>query len=235
MAFIDPKSGKAFERDPEEGNIPTGLYLCELTRVSETGPSAKFPGSNNRLVFEFTVNDPNHSHLNGKKAVTFVGKTLLKSKEGRESNLVKLARMMGVVNPENGFDPDSLIGRKFNVMIEYTPGTNGEAGRGWARSAMAAGSPVANAANQTPPTSVAVAASTTGAAYHAGNLNARWDYSDGGDIRAANVLTGELQEFLTGNFCTKNAIRVKPAGSPPTAAKYAEEWGFTVLDSQIPW
>lgn len=135
MAMITPSEGKKFERDPEESNFPTGVYNCKLSRVEETGPSSKYPNGNPRIVFEFTVDDGPYK---GKKAVAFIGKTLHKSKEGRESNLVKWARLMGVQSPENGFDPDTLIGKTFQVMCELTPGTDGKPGRAWARQAIAA-------------------------------------------------------------------------------------------------
>jgi hypothetical protein len=137
MAMIMPTEGKGYDRDPEEGNYPTGMYVCVLTRVDEIDPSAKFPDGNRRLVFEFTLDDPNFPQFKGKKCAAFVGKTVFKSpKDGKESKLVTLARMMGVKEPEKGFDPDTLIGKKYHVMSEHLDG------RSWARQAVAiAGQP----------------------------------------------------------------------------------------------
>lgn len=228
MAMIDPNGQKKFERDPEEGNIPTGQYLCELSRVQETGPSAKFPGGNNRLVFEFTVVDPACPHLGGKKTVVFLGKTLLKSKEGRESNLVKWARMMGVVNPENGFDPDTLLGRRFMVMCEFAPGTNGEPGRAWARAAMASsGAPAPIAPNGAPIVNPPPASGTP-------DPNARWDYMNKDGKPVGGATTAELQQYITDNQLAIQNVRVKPAGAPPAQAKTADQWGFLSGDP-VPW
>jgi hypothetical protein len=133
MAMITPAESK-FERDPEEGNFPTGVYNCRLTEVRETGPSANYPNGNPRLIFEFTVDEGPYK---GKKTVAFIGKTLHKSKEGKESNLVKWARLMGVKNAEKGFDPDTLVGKVFQVMCELTDATGDKPARAWARTAMA--------------------------------------------------------------------------------------------------
>jgi hypothetical protein len=218
MAMISPSEGKKFERDPQEGNIPTGLYLCELSRVQETGPSAKFPNGNPRLVFEFTILD---GACKGKKAVAFLGKTLLKNKEGRESNLVKWARMMGVPDPEKGFDPDGMLNKRFNVMIELTPGTNGEPGRGWARSVIAANN-------------AAPAQQSAMDAFFAGNTPpdpaARWDYSDGTN-KLLDQTTAQIRSALAESGIALAKVWLKPAGAPRETAKTAEAWGFGVAET----
>jgi hypothetical protein len=217
MAMISPSEGKKFERDPQEGNIPTGLYLCELSRVQETGPSAKFPNGNPRLVFEFTILD---GACKGKKAVAFLGKTLLKNKEGRESNLVKWARMMGVPDPEKGFDPDGMLNKRFNVMIELTPGTNGEPPRGWARSVIAANNPAPAA----PPASAPPGDGPPPDEATGPDPAAKWDYHDGAKW-VANQTTAEVQQSIVINGLMAQALWVRPAGSKD--AKKADDFGFT--------
>lgn len=222
MAMISPTEGKSFERDPEEGNFPTGVYLCKLTRVEETGPGAKFPNGNNRLVFEFTVDEGQYK---GKTAIAFLGKTLHKSKDGRESNLVKWARMMGVRDPEKGFDPDTLVGKVFQVTCEYTPGTNGHAGRAWARTAIIASSAPASFANS--PTA-----------------GGHWDYTDGSTV-VPNVSTADLRAFLSTSGIDPAKIRAKPHLAPGSAAKPCSEIpelveglnpdGTAPAGGQIPW
>jgi hypothetical protein len=235
--MIDPNDGKQRDRDPEEGNIPTGLYLCELSRVSEVAPSAKFPNGNPRLVFEFTLCDPNYPALRGKKAVTFLGKTLHKSKEGKESNLVKWARMMGVANPERGFDPDTLLNKRFNVMVELTPGTNGEPGRGWARQAMLAVQQAAASPQPQPSLTASGSASTSGTigtpGPNAGDPNARWDAHDGAVV-TLNKSSAEVQAIINECKCDANKIWVKPAGTPREQSKTADQYGF-LNGSSIPW
>lgn len=240
--MITPEEGKKFERNPEEGNFPTGVYVCELSRVEETGPGAKFPNGNNRLVFEFTVLDPNFPQFGGKKAVAFLGKTLHKSKDGRESNLVKWARMMGVVTPERGFDPEMLLGKKYQVTCELTPGRDGQPARAWARTAIAlAPIGVASAASVAPPAAAPVAngVATPTSSFAGLDPHARWDATDGHDVMA-NKTTLEIQNFLTDNHVDSRVIKVKPAGAAPTLSRTAHEWGFisgkpgTTLE-QIPW
>lgn len=234
MAMISPTEGKKFERDPEEGNFPTGVYICELSRVEEVGPGAKFPNGNNRLVFEFTVSAGPHA---GKKAIAFLGKTLHKSQDGKESNLVKWARMMGVANPEKGFDPDSLLGKPFQVMCEFTAGTAGQPGRAWARTAIT----TATATPTLPATPVAPAPQAGGlgangmpAVVPTPDLNARWDYSDG-TSRELNRTTAEVMHFFATSGCDPRKIRVKPAGAPVGNAKTADLWGFGVKSEEAPW
>lgn len=223
MAMIEPGEGKKYERDPEEGNIPTGIYLAELTEVREVGPSKKYPDGNNRLVFEFTVVDPKFPKLGGKKACAFVGKTLFKNKEGRESALVKLARTMGVANPEKGFDPDALKGRRYSVMIEYTDGVNGEPGRGWVRNAMVApDAPTFAGKPDTGPTPDDAPPDddlTPGAA-------AKWDVYDGkAKAWALNKSTLEVQGTFDLSGGDPAAVYVRPHGTKDS--KRAIEYGFT--------
>lgn len=137
MAMIEPKA--ADERRADESRFPTGLYLVRLAEVREVGPSAKFPNGNNRLVFDFEVADGPYK---GKRSAIFVGKSVFRDpKTGKESNLVKLARSMGVQNPEKGFDPDTLIHKHFNAMCEQD--TSSPEGRTWVRTVIPAGSPAA--------------------------------------------------------------------------------------------
>ena len=145
MAMIEPKA--ADERRADESRFPTGLYLVRLAEVREVGPSAKFPNGNNRLVFDFEVIDGPYK---GKRSAIFVGKSIFRDpNSGKESNLVKLARSMGVLNPEKGFDPDSLIHKHFNAMCEQD--TSSPEGRTWVRSVIPAGGPAPVAPAGGPP------------------------------------------------------------------------------------
>ena len=128
MAMILPEESK-FERDPSEGQFPSGTYVCDLEAVREVGPSKKYPDSGNRLVFDFAVSDGPYK---GKRAAQFVSKKLYSNpKQGKESGLVKLARQLGCPDPMKGFDPDQYIGKQFNVTVELT-GTGDDA-RCWVR------------------------------------------------------------------------------------------------------
>jgi hypothetical protein len=128
MALIMPEE-RTFDRDPTEGQFPSGTYPMELSRVSEVGPSAKYPDSGPRLVFEFTHPDGPYQ---GKKAAQFVGKKLwVNPKLNKESGLVKLARQLGCPDPMKGFDPDAYVGKRFNVTCELTG--SGEEARAWVR------------------------------------------------------------------------------------------------------
>jgi hypothetical protein len=136
MALIMPEE-RTFDRDPTEGQFPSGTYPMELSRVSEVGPSAKYPDSGPRLVFEFTHPDGPYQ---GKKAAQFVGKKLwVNPKLNKESGLVKLARQLGCPDPMKGFDPDAYVGKRFNVTCELTG--SGEEARAWVRFVTPAGSP----------------------------------------------------------------------------------------------
>lgn len=117
MAMILPtENSKTFERDPEESRIPTGTYPARLERVSQVGPSKKFPDSGDRLVFEFVVSE---GPYRGKKAATFVGKKLWRNAaNNKESALLKLARQLGVADPMQGFDPELYIGKAFMIGCE---------------------------------------------------------------------------------------------------------------------
>ena len=66
------------------------------------------------------------------------------------------------------------------------------------------------------------------------DLNARWDYSDGAVVER-NRTTAEVMHFFATTSADPKAIRVKPAGSPPAAAKTADQWGFGAKAAEIPW
>lgn len=129
MAVIMPEvgGGKKFDRDPNEGNIPTGTYLMRLTRIQEIPPSAKYPDSGNRLVFEFEVAE--EGPQKGKKACSFVGKKLWANPaQKKESALVKLARQLGCPDPmKTGFDPEGCLGKHYTVTCEL------DGDRAWVR------------------------------------------------------------------------------------------------------
>jgi hypothetical protein len=72
MAVIMPEE-KKFDRDPAEGQFPSGTYYCKLDAIREVGPSPKFPDSGPRLVFDFVVADGPHA---GKRTAQFCGKKL---------------------------------------------------------------------------------------------------------------------------------------------------------------
>lgn len=223
--MITPNDEKKFERDPEEGNFPTGVYTCELSRSQETGPGAKYPGGNNRILFEFTVIGGQYG---GKKAIVLLGKTLHKSKDGRESNLVKWARMMGVANPESGFDPESLVGKRFQVTCEYTAGTNGQPGRAWARMAIATPQQSGAAPAPHPHTTVSGADATGGQL---------WDYSDGkkGPNTKSNQTTEQVIEFLDylAGETVVPVIRIRRSGSNE-APVAADVWLSAHAPSTVP-
>jgi hypothetical protein len=222
MVMINPNDGAKYERNPEEGNIPTGVYTCELTRAEEIGPSPQYPGGNNRLVFEFTVIGGEHG---GKKAVTFIGKTLHKSKDGRESNLVKWARMMGIQNPEAGkWDTDVLVGKRYQVTCELTPAIGDKPPRAFARSAIATNDQPQKAQFRTS-ASPPVQPQHNGHAPQAagGQL---WDASDGkGGWRG--ITRDAVQAIITDRGWTASQLRVKPAGAPNSEARTADEMGFS--------
>jgi hypothetical protein len=230
MALITPNDGKKFERDPEEGNFPTGVYTCELTRVEEIGPGAKFPEGNNRLVFEFTVREGQYA---GKKACAFLGKTIHTSKDGRESNLVKWARMMGAAKPELGFDPDTLVGRRFQVMCEFTSGTGDKPGRAWARQAVAQG----QTTSYTPPQGTTTTQVTTGSHSAAPAL---WDVKDA-DGNMLFAQTGATVSAMVAAGASPDLLQMKPNKAGREAVKSAREYGFAEYanpvkdDGEIPW
>jgi hypothetical protein len=225
VALISPTDQKKFDRDPREGDIPTGMYLCELTAVREVPPSAKFPNGNNRLVFEFTIAD---GPQRGKKPVIFLGKTLLKSKEGRESKLVQFARMMGIAAPEKGFDPDTLLHKKYQVMVEYTPGASGEPGRGWVRSAMVAAPAAAATTSAPPPADLPPAPDAPPAPDPA----ALWDLHNGKEWLKGRT-TADVCAHLATSGVGVTHLWVRPAGNT-LAPKRAHEYGFAAPDSEVP-
>jgi hypothetical protein len=128
MAVIMPEE-KKFDRDPTEGQFPSGTYYCKLDAVREVGPSPKFPDSGPRLVFDFLVADGPHA---GKRTAQFCGKKLWSNpKLNKESALLKFARQLGCPDPMKGFDPDQYLGKPYQVTVELT-GTGPDA-RAWVR------------------------------------------------------------------------------------------------------
>lgn len=109
--------------DPKLQLRTAGTFYCLLTGIDEIDPDKNYDSTKNRLVFEFTVVDRKVPHINGQKGVTIVTASVFKNrKTGQESNLVKLARSMGVVEPEKGFDPDMLLDKYYMVNFELHDG-----------------------------------------------------------------------------------------------------------------
>lgn len=109
--------------DPRYQLRTAGTFYCLLTGIDEIGPDKNYDSTKNRLVFEFTVVDRKFPHLHGQKGVTIVTASVFKNKKtGQESNLVKLARSMGVVDPLKGFDPDMLLDKYYMVCFELHDG-----------------------------------------------------------------------------------------------------------------
>jgi len=219
MAMIEPKSQD--ERRVEESQFPTGMYLVQLKEVREIGPSAKFPNGNNRLVFDFEVAD---GPFKGKRTAYFVGKTIFRdAKTGKESNLVKLGRSMGVSKSETGFDPDTLVGKHFNAMCEQDTATPD--GRTWVRAVTPAGAPGAGQPAAKPPAPPLPPGATKSEPAEPAD-DSRWNVWDA-DTQSYLVMTGkEVRDFLLGQKMAPSAISVCPEGSQDV--KTADLHGFIV-------
>ena len=202
MAVIMPEPDKAFDRDPTEGQFPSGTYYCKLDRVTEVGPSKKFPDSGNRLVFEFVIADGPYA---GKKAASFVGKKLWSNpKLNKESGLLKLARQLGCPDPMKGFDPDSYLGKHFQVTCELT-GTGADA-RSWVRfvtPAVAGSSPAANPPSPGGPPPRRTNAGTPAPAFYWVEL---------GDAEPTKVPADKLRGFIDEKKLDARELQVCPAG-----------------------
>ena len=151
------------------------------------------------------------------EAALFVGKTISKTREGKESNLVKLGRSMGVVEPEKGFDPDMLLGKFFMVVTEF------QDGRSWARNVfvenIVAPSPAAPKAPPPPPKRPAAPkaepADDTRWQFHAGGEGVEWEEVSAKDIKA----------WLAANPTRADAAFVAPADGSGEAKGW-KEYGF---------
>lgn len=120
--FIKPSRPKY---DPKDDLTQEGSFLCICTGTHDCDPDPKYPGSKDRLAIEFTVYAPGQAGLHGKKTALVVTQSIYKDpKTGQESNLLKIGRMMGIVNPEKGFDPDVFLDKYY--MVHCVRGTNGK-------------------------------------------------------------------------------------------------------------
>lgn len=118
--FIRPSHDKP---DPEQELRSSGTFVAELEDIRHCQSDPKYPGSKPRLAFCFRINAPGNPGAHNKYVVTIVTASIYSSKQtGKESNLVKLLRSMGIPNPEKGCDPDTLIGRNFVVICELWEG-----------------------------------------------------------------------------------------------------------------
>jgi hypothetical protein len=128
------------QRNPEDSNFPTGIYLSRLVEVADIGPKKDDPGGAGRLVFEFTVEDGPYK---GKTASTFVFKKLYPKPTGRmgkASKLYDLAKSLGVIDPMAGFDTDQFVGKHYQI------GVKNEGDRAWVETVFPVAAPVPQAA-----------------------------------------------------------------------------------------
>jgi hypothetical protein len=120
MAFIKPSRP---QYDPKDDLRSSGQFYSVCSGVIELDPDPKYNSRKGRLAIEFTVVDPRFPHLRGKKTASVVGASVYKDpKTGKESKLVQIARMMGVVDPLKGFDPDVFLDKYYYVSCELHEG-----------------------------------------------------------------------------------------------------------------
>ena len=120
MSFIKPSRP---QYDPSQDLRSSGTFLCVCTGIHDVGPDPKYPESKDRLAIEFTVHAPGKPQIHGKKTASIIGKSIYRdAKTGKESNLLKLGRMMGITSPERGFDPDAFLDRWYHVQTEISNG-----------------------------------------------------------------------------------------------------------------
>lgn len=144
--LINGQNAGAPQRNDEDYNIPSGLYLCEFRGVQEI--PAKEGDTLSRLVFEFELVD---GPYRGKKLSTFVRKNMFagNARGSKPSNLYKLAKSFGVADPVARFETDEHIGQRFQIVAKNEDGK-----RAWPESFL----PVQGQAPYIPPAPTGVSA-----------------------------------------------------------------------------
>lgn len=119
MAFIKPSRE---QYKPELQLTIPGQYLCRCRSVTQGMPNPKYEGKTN-LAIEFEIQDDRIPKFRGQRVAIVCPESVYRDPTtGKESYLLQYARMMGVPNPEKGFDPETFIGKWYWVTAVEVDG-----------------------------------------------------------------------------------------------------------------
>lgn len=188
------------QRNDEDYNVPTGLYLCQFREAEEIPPKADDETKTPRLIFQFDIADGPYK---GKKLCSFVRKNLFAgggAKNAKPSQLYKMARSLGAPDPMN-FDTEQFVGRYFQITAENLDGK-----RGWPVSIIPAQQP-AGAPSAPPPPGIYPPPPSSAPAD-----DSRWQVYDAQN-KSWMVATGrEVRHYLTLPGYSAGSLMVTPAG-----------------------
>jgi len=120
MAFIRPT---VTDYDPQRELTKPGAYICECFAVKYGIKDRYDSGSKPRVAIMFRVHDMDTQGQNGQQVAIVCSETVYKNpKTGEKSHLLAHAELMGVADAENGFDPDSFIGKLYTVTTRTHDG-----------------------------------------------------------------------------------------------------------------
>lgn len=117
--LLNQETAGGQQRNDEDYNFPSDIYLMRLDDVQELPPKADDERKVPRLVFEFSVVEGPYK---GKKCSTFVRKNLFPGSrgQGNASALYKLLKSLGVVDPAAGVETKDLLGQYWRVGVKNT-------------------------------------------------------------------------------------------------------------------
>jgi hypothetical protein len=115
MAMIKPSAPKY---DPEDDLGEPGQYLAVCAGVRRGMLNRNYPDGKPLMAIEFRVTDGPDAAIGKKVSIVCSESVYRDPKTGKESRLLQHARMMGCSNPEQGVDPDSFVGRTYQIQVE---------------------------------------------------------------------------------------------------------------------
>lgn len=108
--------------NPAEDLKVAGTFLCVCSDVVMDIPHKIYPGKYS-IAIQFTVVDPLHERLRGKKTAIVCGQSIYRPKKGgKDSLLLQYMLQAGVVEPWKGCDPTTLLDKMFHVRCELYNG-----------------------------------------------------------------------------------------------------------------
>lgn len=108
--------------DPADDLTQPGTYLATCVAVKGDIPHRKYPAQK-QIAIRFALCDPTQPQYNGKYVAIVCTQSLWRQKSGdKVSALVAYLRQAGFASPENGCDPEKMVGHDYVVMVESFEG-----------------------------------------------------------------------------------------------------------------
>lgn len=216
MLLNQQTAGGGSQRNDEDYDFPSDIYLMRLDDVVEIPPKADDERKTPRLVFEFSVVEGPYQ---GKKCSTFVRKNLFAGAGGRgnASSLYKLLKSLGVADPMAGVDTNQLVGKFWRV------GVKNEGNRAWPDSYYPANSPASGSGSR--PAAPPPPPKPTAAPLPEPADDSRWQVWDSHSNSYVTMTGQDVRAYMAQQKCQPSGISLCPEGSQDV--RTADLYGFT--------